>query len=297
MCFFFKALKISYFTGILCNSIILLPNFLPIESLVRYVLSPIIWWSPAIIDFNCFVLLTALVLYRLTNNKKYLFIIPFLFLIPVLNSIRTGLIGLTVALLAISFFKYKLRALPIFCLIIVSLISITLYTPNLRHKMFKGEFTNGNSIINNSGNINFENIETNGRNASWKWALDNFYNENEYVGSGIGNLQAVLYSGDHPFGRLKIIHNDYVQILCDTGKIGLILYLLIITSFVTHCFNIYNNKKNVLSARYAAFIAGSSLCGIMACAFTDNVINYSLITLSYPFVFYGFALSLKNVKK
>jgi len=294
--FFLKALKVAYFSGILANLIILLPKFLPIGTFIREIFTPIIWWSPAIVDFNSFVLLIAFVLYKLTKKKKYLYFIPFLFLIPILASVRTGLIGLSATLIAFSFFKYKLRALPVFIIIVIGLILSILFAPSLRDKMFSGKFKNADIILKNAENITIDDIDTNGRAASWEWALENFYQDKEYMGSGLGNLQAVFYSGNHPFGRLKIIHNDYVQLLCDTGIIGLILYLLVIIIFVVHCFRIYNNRKSLLTARYAAFIAGTSLCGIMACAFTDNVINYSLITLSYPYVFFGFALSLENVK-
>ena len=131
----------------------------------------------------------------------------------------------------------------------------------------------------------------------WEWSLKNYYKGHELMGSGLGQLQARLYSHNHPFGRLEVVHNDYVQILCDTGQIGLGLYVLILFSFVMHSFRIYNNKQNRESARNSAFIAGTSLCGIMACAFTDNVINYSLITLTYPYAFFGFALALKKIKK
>ena len=294
--YFLKALKVAYLTALIVNLIIFIPFNSLSATIVSNIVSPIIWWGPAIIDYNPFVMVLAIVLFKLTKKKKYLYIIPILFLIPLITSVRTGLIGLSISLIAISFFKYKLRALPIFAFILVGFISFVLFAPGLREKMFKGKFKSANSIIDNSNGLTVDNIDTNGRAISWEWALDNFYNENEYMGSGIGNLQAVFYSGNHPFGRLKIIHNDYIQILCDTGIIGLVLYLLILISFVAKAFNIYNNKKNQLAARYAAFIAGTSLCGIMACAFTDNVVNYSLITLSYPYLFFGFALSLKNKK-
>ena len=294
--FFLKALKVSYVAALIANLVLFLPSILPIGALTWPIFGPIIWWGPAIIDYNPFVMVLAIVLYQLTKKKKYLYVIPFLFLIPIFSAVRTGFIGLGVTLLAISFFKYKLRALPFLAIILIGFIGSIIYIPSIRDKMFRSQFKSANAILDNSNFLTIDDIETNGRAVSWEWALDKFYKGNEYMGSGIGNLQAVFYSGNHPFGRLKVIHNDYIQILCDSGQIGLVLYLLVIISFVAHSFKIYNNKQNQLTARYASFIAGTSLCGIMACAFTDNVINYSLITLSYPYVFFGFALSLKNVK-
>ncbi len=294
--FFLKALKVSYLAALVANLVLFLPSLLPIGALTWPIFGPVIWWGPAIIDFNPFVLVLAIILYQLTKNKKYLYLIPVLFLIPIIGSVRTGIIGLGVALLAISFFKYKWRALPLIAITLVGFIVAVLYAPGVRDKMFNIEFNSADAILSNSDNLTFDSIESNGRFAMWEWSLENFYKGNEYMGSGLGKVQAVFYSGNHPFGELQVVHNDYIQILCDTGQIGLVLYLLVIISFVVHAFKIYNNKQNQLTARYAAFIAGTSLCGIMACAYTDNVINYSLITLSYPYVFFGFALSLKKVK-
>nr|WP_315164771.1 O-antigen ligase family protein [uncultured Flavobacterium sp.] len=295
--FFLKVLKVCFAVALFVNLIIIVPYIVPIGFITGPLFSPIIWWWPAIIDFNPFSMAIAIILYKLTKNKNYLFAIALFFLLPALASVRTGLIGLGVSLLAISFFKYKLRALPVFGFIIFGFIASVLFIPNVRDKMFGGTFKSAQEVINSLDILSFNNIDTSGRSAMWEWSLDTFYKGNELMGAGLGQLQARFYSGNHPFGSLEVIHNDYIQILCDTGQIGLILYFLILFSFVVQTFLIYNNKNNRESARNSAFIAGTSLCGIMACAFTDNVINYSLITLSYPYAFFGFALVLKKIKK
>jgi O-antigen ligase len=295
--FFFKALRVVFSSALLVNLIVLVPYIIPIGFITVPVFEPIIWWWPAIIDFNPFAMAVAIILYQLTKKKIYLYAIGVFFLLPAIASVRTGLIGLGITLLAISFFKYKLRALPVFIFILFGFIGSILFIPNVRNKMFAGAFKSADEVINSLDVLSFNDIETSGRSAMWEWSLDTFYKDNEIMGAGLGQLQARFYSGNHPFGTLEVIHNDYIQILCDTGQIGLVLYLIIIVSFVVYSFRIYNNKKNRESARNSAFIAGTSLCGIMACAFTDNVINYSLITLTYPYAFFGFALALKKNNK
>ena len=293
--FFLKALKVSFSSALLVNFVFLITNILPVGFITGPIFGPIIWWEPAVLDFNPFAMAVALVLYQLTKKKMYLYAIAIFIMIPILGSIRTGLIGLGVSLLAISFFKYKLRALPIFGFIVIGFISCVLFIPRVRDKMFRGTFNSAEEVINSWGVLSLDDLDTSGRLAMWEWALNTFYMGNELTGSGLGQIQARLYSGNHPF-LVQAVHNDYVQILCDTGQTGLALYLLIIFSFVVHSFRIYNNNKNRESARNSAFIAGTSLCGIMACAFTDNVINYSLITLTYPYAFFGFALVLQKIK-
>lgn len=292
--FFHKALKVAFASAVFANLTLLIPSIIPVGFITYPILSPIIWWGPAIIDFNPFALAVAFILYRITGRKLYLYA-PVLFVLPiVIGSVRTGLVGLGIALLAMSFFKYKIRALPIFMVIVAAFIMSVLYIPQIRDKTFRESFNSADEVLGAIGGLSFQDIESNGRFAMWEWTLDQYYEGKKVMGSGLGNLQAVFYSGDHPFGGIKVVHNDYVQILADTGQIGLALFILVLIAFIVHSYKIYNNKNYNEAARYAAFIAGTSFCGIMACAFTDNVINYSLITLSYPYAFFGFALALKN---
>ena len=287
--FFLKALKVSFFSGIFINSMILLMKIVPIYTIY----SPVLWWQPAVIDANPFFIAAGMVLYNLVKKKSVLIAILLISIIPVIESVRTGIIAIGIFLLVASFFKYKLKALPVFGIIIVTFVSSILFIPSVRDKMFKDTFDSASAVIGNSSKLSFDDIDTNGRSNMWEWVLNTYYKGHEVAGSGLGQVQARLCNGDL-FGGINVVHNDYIQILADTGQVGLVLYLLIIVSFVWHCFKIYNNKKNNWSARNAAFIAGTSFCGIMAAAFTDNVINYSLITLTYPYAFFGFALALKS---
>jgi len=294
--FFLKGLQVSFWAAMVANLCIFISLLLPIGGVTRVLTEPILWYIAAIIDFNPFAIAVALILYRITKKRMYLYAILICIAIPIITSIRTGLVGIGVCLMMMSFFKYKVRALPYIVIVVGLFISAVVYIPNVRNKMFRQSFSNSEELLKSSKNLTTDDIDANGRFAMWEWSLDQYYKGNEIMGSGLGQLQARFYSGKHPFSQIRIVHNDYVQILCDTGLIGLVLYLLVIISFVTHSFQMYNNTQNNFAARTAAFIAGTSLCGIMACAYTDNVINYSLITLTYSYVFFGFALGLKNKK-
>lgn len=292
--FFRKALKVAFASAVVANLFIVVPYIIPIGSIIAPILNSIIWWGPAIIDFNPFALALAFILYRITGKKFYLYAALLFVLPPILASVRTGLIGIGMALLAMSFFRYKIRALPLFLIIVGAFIFSILYIPQIRDKMFRESFNSADEVLSAISSMSSHDIDSSGRFAMWEWSLKNFYEGHELLGSGLGTLQAVFYSLDHPFGSIRIVHNDYVQILADTGQIGLILFIFIMIVFVFHSYKIYNNKNYSNAARYSAFIAGTSFCGIMACAFTDNVMNYSLITLSYPYAFFGFALALKT---
>ncbi len=44
----------------------------------------------------------------------------------------------------------------------------------------------------------------------------------------------------------------------------------------------------------AALVAGSSLLGVFVTMYSDNTLSYSMVTLSFPWGFYGMALGLKE---
>jgi len=252
----------------------------------------ILWGRSTLADHLVVMSVISLALFYVTSKKKYLYLTLFFCTFPVVATIRTGLLGITGCFAIFFLFKYKWKAVPVVVLVVASAVLVVLYVPAVREKMFRDKQMTADEIIENRENLTMKDIDTNGRQAMWNWSLDNFYRKNKVFGTGVGNLQMVFYSGKHPFGTIKIIHNDFVQILCDTGLVGLILYLLASLSLVIHSFIIYNNKRNNEMIRLCAIVAGSSLVGILITSYTDNSVNYSFATYFYPYAFFGMALSL-----
>ena len=117
------------------------------------------------------------------------------------------------------------------------------------------------------------------------------------MGSGTGNLQEVFYSLKHPFGTIKICHNDYVQILCDNGLIGLVLFGVSFLYLIFHCFIVYQGRRHLPMVRVCALIAGPAMGGTLLTMYTDNVINYTMATISFPCAIYGMMLGLLQTEK
>ena len=192
------------------------------------------------------------------------------------------------------FFKYKLKSLPIIFSVFILFIVAVFAIPSVREKMF---INRENVSIEQfqRGEITKDDINSNARFGMWEHLENRFYDGKELTGSGIGSVQNYMYS-NFVFGGLKVPHNDYVQILCDSGIIGVVLYLLVVLTVITHSFIVYQNNSDV-TIRMSAIIAGSSLAGVALTMYTDNVVNYSMTTLSYPFGFYGMMLGLIKNKK
>jgi O-antigen ligase len=202
-----------------------------------------------------------------------------------------------VALTVFSLIKYKMRALPVLVFVAGLLFAIVMFTPTVKKKMFNKDI-DSKGLTNSKGDkISKDDINSNGRFAMWEWSLQNYYDQNKLQGSGSGTLQYVFYQRAAKGISAGIVHNDYVQILCDTGLIGLVLYLSIFLSLVVHTFFVYNNPSNSNVIRMCAIAAGASAIGMAATSYTDNTVNYTMATLSYPFGFYGMMLGLLKGQK
>lgn len=268
-----------------------------LEIIFSFWASHIFWWQPAILDSFSVLLPVVITAYIIYRDKQYLFLIPLMILISVLGYVvRTGLVAMFISAVMMVVFRYKWKSLPVLFLVFMLGISSVVFIPKVRNKMFYREMT-ATELVNNFDRLTIDDINSNGRFAMWEVLLDRLYLKNPIRGHGIGSTQHDMYEElKELFGGLEVPHNDYIQILCDTGLIGFFLYLIMILSLVLHSYALYNDQNLSLECRYAAFIAGTSICGMAAAMMTDNVVNYTMTTLVYPFTFYGIAIALKHME-
>lgn len=232
----------------------------------------------------------SLALFYYTREKRKNLLLCILFMLPcILWVFRTSIMGTTLALMTFFFFKYKLKSLPVIAGIMLVAVVAVFTIPSLKEKMFK-DSKNVSIEQFQQGELSKDDIESNARFAMWEHLENRFYEGKELTGSGIGSVQNYMYT-NFVFGGLKVPHNDYVQMACDSGIIGVVLYLLSIIIVLIHCFVVYQ-KSSSIAIQMCAIIAGSSLAGVALTMYTDNVVNYSMATLSYPFGFYGMLLGL-----
>ena len=158
--------------------------------------------------------------------------------------------------------------------------------------MFKGEDKTLGEF--KSGDISIDDIDSNGRFAMWEWSLETYYKDRESIGSGTGNLQRAFYALEHGIGSIRIVHNDYVQILCDNGLVGLFLFGASFLFLIIHSFRVFQKRQYPWYIKVCAITAGASAAGVLLTMYTDNVINYSMATISYPCAFYGMMLGLEK---
>ncbi|OUQ51585.1 polymerase [Alistipes sp. An116] len=255
----------------------------------------VFWYAPAkaINHISICMFSLAMIAYtKGTRYKKSNIYYTILFILPCfLWVFRTSIMGTTLAFMVFFIFKYRLKSLPIIYGFILLFVVAVFAIPSVREKMFVDSSSASVSQL-ESGELSTDNIDSNGRFAMWEWSLDRFYHGRELIGTGTGNLQETFYALRHPFGTIRIVHCDYVQMLCDNGLIGLILFGCSFLFLIFHCFVVYQSHKYHEGIRMCAIVAGSSMAGVLLTMMTDNVINYSMATISYPCGFYGMMLGM-----
>lgn len=225
------------------------------------------------------------------RRKKDLWLFA-LFMLPCIVWVfRTSIMGSVFALMTFFFFRYKMKSLPVIGGVFILFVLSVFLIPSIKDKMFyNGKEKDVQQL--QTGNISMDDINSNGRFAMWKWSMNKFYSHKKLTGTGTGNLQETFYALRHPFGSIRICHNDYVQIICDNGLIGLVLFGGSFLALIFHSFFVCQNKRYTVDIRICAVTAGVSAAGVMLTLYTDNVINYTMATLSYPCGFYGMMLGL-----
>ena len=259
---------------------------------LRKVFPGVFWYGTAAAINYISIMIFSLALFFYTDERRKNLFYAVLFIVPCfLWVFRTSIMGNALALMFFALFKYKVKSLPIILGFLLLVIASIFMVPSVKKKMFNKEDEVSVSQL-QSGEISKDDIDSNGRFAMWEWSMDNFYKNKEITGTGTGNLQETFYALRHPFARIRIVHSDYVQILCDNGVVGIVLFGASFLLMICHCFMVYNNKCNDIGVRLCAIVAGTAIPGVLLTMMTDNVINYSMATISYPCGFYGMMLGL-----
>jgi len=286
---FAVALKASL-TARRVATIVAVISFIPI---VGRLIPGVIWYGTAKAIHFISIMTFSIALYFFTDDKKSNLFYAVLFLLPCfLWVFRTSIMGSGVAIMAFAFIRWRTRSLPVIAGVLIAGVIAVFSIPSLRDKMFKDGTTNATVEGFQQGKISMDNVETNARDAMWKFLEGKFYRNNELTGSGTGAVQHYMYS-HFIFGGLRVPHSDFVQMKCDNGLVGLSLYIIITLMIFLHCFKIYWSTDDD-RLRLFAITAGASMLGVFATLYSDNAVNYSMATLSMPYGFYGMTLALNK---
>lgn len=259
------------------------------------VLFPGVFWYATARAINYIsICMFSLALFFYMGKERKNLIYTILFIMPcVIWVLRTSIMGTVVGLMVFSLFRYKIKALPVLALIGMLGIACVFYVPAVKEKMFFDKNVTLTMFMN--GQIEEEVINTSGRAVTWEYFEEHFYKDKELQGSGTGATQHHFYT-NFIFGGIMMMHSDIVQMKCDNGLVALCLYYSSIVLTIGHAFVVFCRNRNRW-IKICAITAGSAMAGVAVTMYSDNVVNYSMCTLSYPFGFYGMMLGLLKAKK
>ena len=250
--------------------------------------------------FSCFlisVFIVPILLYMLTKDKKYIYCALWMLLSPVLQSVRTGIGGMFLVFVVAIYLRYKQRSLPALCFAGAMFLSIVLFVPGVNEKFFgerAGKVT-GTDIV--SGNaMSLDNIEMSGREYMWERVKENCYYGNEVFGGGLGTSGRYVKNYGKATQGLQMMHNDYLQIICDTGLVGIFLLTVFYVAFILKVFAHVVLRRSAVLVRLTGIMALSSMVGIGFAMYFDNVVSNSMQALVMPFIYWGFFFKALDIE-
>lgn len=295
-CLFASAAVDNFTTAIKAS---LAARFVAILSIIIYFMGleifipGVIWYGTARAINYISMMSLSIALCFYSDEKKKNFWLSIFFLLPCFLWVyRTSIMGSGIAIMAFALIKWRVKSLPVIIGVLIAGLLAVFFIPSLKQKMFFEDSQNVTIEQFQEGQISRKNIRTNARDVMWEDLENKFYKPHPLIGSGTGTIQNYMYN-HYVFGGLRVPHSDFIQMKCDNGLIGLILYCAISIFIFLHCFKIYwTTDDNRL--KLFAITAGASMLGVFATLYSDNSVNYSMATLAMPYGFYGMTLGLKR---
>lgn len=242
-------------------------------------------------DFLTSIFVVPIMLYWLTKEKKYILCALWMVLSTVLQSVRTGMGGMLLVFCTALLLKNKAKAIPGLAIAGAMFLSVVLFVPEVNEKFFGDDAgtVSATDIVQGDA-MSMDNINTNGRTYIWEIIMDECYSGHEITGSGLGTSMRFMKDWGIKNKSVAIMHNDYVQIISDTGIVGIVLICLFYIVFLLKGITYVVLRKSSTRVKITGIMAVSSMAGIAFSMYYDNVVSHSMSSLVMPFIFLGFFL-------
>ena len=274
---------------------------------VGWKLMPWLYYSPigglfsryaGFADYLTSIFIVPILLYWLTKEKKFIFCAMWMLLSTVLQSVRTGIGGMMLVFAFAMFLRYKAKAIPSLLFAGAMFVGVILFVPDVNEKFFgekAGKVTATEIVQGNA--LSFDNIEMSGREYMWQRVKDNCFYGNETFGGGLGTSGRFVKDYGKAHLTLEVMHNDYLQIICDTGLVGItlltIFYIMVILKVTYHVMA----RRSTALVKYTGIMALSSMVGIGFSMYFDNIVSNSMQSMVMPYIFLGFFLKALDLEK
>lgn len=269
-------------------------------------LMPWLYWGPiggiflkyaGFADFLTSIFIVPIILYWLTKEKKYIFCALWMILSTVLESVRTGMGGMLLVFAFAMALRYKAKAIPGLLFAGAMFVCIILFVPEMNEKFFGDDAgkVSATDIVQGDA-LSLDNIEMSGREYMWQRVKDNCYYGNETFGGGLGTSGRFVKDYGIKHNYLQMMHNDYLQIICDTGLVGITLFIIFYLSIIFKVTSHVILRHSTPLVKFTGIMALSSMAGIAFCMYFDNVVSNSMQSMVMPYIFLGFFLKALDLE-
>lgn len=249
-------------------------------------------------DYLTSIFIVPILLYWLTKEKKYIYCALWMVLSTVLESVRTGMGGMLLVFCTALLLRNKAKAIPGLAVAGAMFLSVVLFVPSVNEKFFgedAGKVSAADIVQGNA--MSMDNIEMSGREYMWERVLDNCYRGNETFGGGLGTSGRFVKNYGEATQGLVMMHNDYLQILCDAGIVGIVFIALFYLSVILKVTSEVALRRCSPLVKLTGIMALSSLAGIGFSMYFDNVVSNSMQSMVMPYIYLGFFLKALELEK
>lgn len=239
-------------------------------------------------DFFSSLIVVPIGLYIITRDRKWVYAIVWIALSTILETVRTGLGGLFLASSLFLVTIFRGRAIPWIIGLCMVGLTVAFTVPSFREKMF---FEEKNFSEVSADDLNFDNVRSNARGLIWELNMRQFYYPHKITGSGLGTSVEWMKNRS----GLKLIHSDYVQILCDLGLVGIVLFGLFVAVTLFSIISKAWASESPFVLKLAGGMALGSCGGTFFSMAFDNVVAYAQQSFVIPFILIGIYLKIKDL--
>ena len=249
-------------------------------------------------DFLTSIFIVPILLYWLTKDRTYVYCALWMILSTVLESVRTGMGGMLLVFAFAILQRDKWKAVPGLLLAGAVFVGTILFVPDVNKKFF-GEETGkvtATDIV-QGGAMSVDKIEMSGREYMWERVLENCYKGKELIGGGLGTSGRFVKSYGQATNGLEMMHNDYLQILCDSGKVGIALLIFFYLTVILKVSTNVTMRRSSSLIKVTGIMALSSMAGIAFSMYFDNVASNSMQSMVMPYIYLGFFLKALDIER
>ena len=249
-------------------------------------------------DFLTSIFIVPILLYWFTKDRKYVYCALWMVLSTVLQSVRTGMGGMLLVFAFAILLRDKWKAVPGLLLAGAMFVGTILFVPDVNKKFFGEEAgkVTATDIV-QGGAMSMDKIEMSGREYMWERVLENCYKGKELIGGGLGTSGRFVKSYGQATNGLEMMHNDYLQILCDSGKVGIALLILFYLTVILKVSANVTMRRSSSLIKVTGIMALPSMAGIAFSMYFDNVASNSMQSMVMPYIYLGFFLKALDIER